>query len=62
MSTTTCATNQDKTDLHHEAAVLSEETLDRVVGGLNPQPLPPRDPNPDELKLTGDPIGPWLAW
>jgi len=25
---------------------LSDDALDHVVGGINPQPLPPRDPNP----------------
>jgi len=31
---------------------ISDETLDHVVGGLNPQPLPPRDPNPGEDKAS----------
>jgi bacteriocin-like protein len=29
---------------------LSDEALDNVVGGINPQPLPPRDPEPHELR------------
>ena len=29
---------------------LSDETLDQVVGGINPQPLPPRDPDPQGLR------------
>jgi hypothetical protein len=28
---------------------LSLEKLDQVVGGINPQPLPPRDPDPRGL-------------
>jgi hypothetical protein len=29
---------------------LSDEMLDQVVGGINPQPLPPRDPDPQGLR------------
>ena len=29
---------------------LSDEKLDQVVGGINPQPLPPRDPDPQGLR------------
>jgi hypothetical protein len=60
MSTNRVA-NRSKTDLLNEAIILSDETLDQVVGGLNPQPLPPHDPSPGEFRLVGDPIGPWLA-
>jgi hypothetical protein len=34
----------------NETVVLSDKALDHVAGGLNPQPLPPRDPNPGEAK------------
>lgn len=27
-------------------AALSDKALDHVVGGINPQPLPPHDPHP----------------
>jgi hypothetical protein len=27
---------------------LSDENLDQVAGGINPQPLPPRDPGPHD--------------
>jgi hypothetical protein len=29
---------------------ISDETLDAVAGGLNPQPLPPAPPPPDALR------------
>ena len=43
-------TNRSETVLCNET--ISDETLDHVVGGLNPQPLPPRDPNPGEDKAS----------
>ncbi|HEY4861575.1 MAG TPA: hypothetical protein VII14_16765 [Xanthobacteraceae bacterium] len=36
---------------------LSDEALDHVVGGLNPQPLPPC-----QNRLVGDPPDPWGIW
>jgi hypothetical protein len=33
-----------------ETETLSDETLDQVAGGINPQPLPPRDPEPDHFR------------
>lgn len=30
--------------------VLSDEALDHVVGGINPQALPPRAPNPEKIR------------
>jgi hypothetical protein len=29
---------------------LTDEALDHVAGGINPQPLPPRDPNPHDAR------------
>lgn len=29
---------------------LSDKALDCVAGGVNPQPLPPRDPEPRDLR------------
>jgi hypothetical protein len=51
--------NRSETVLLNEAieVSLSDETLDHVVGGLNPQPLPPL-----ENKPVGDPPDPWLKW
>jgi len=31
---------------------LSDELLDHVAGGINPQPLPPRDPEPHGLRAN----------
>jgi hypothetical protein len=45
-------TNLNKTIRQNEDIIaLSDETLDHVTGGVNPQPLPPRDPEPREFAL-----------
>jgi hypothetical protein len=46
-------TNRSETVLRDET--ISHETLDHVVGGLNPQPLPP-----GEVKL--DKASPKFSW
>ena len=46
-------TNRSETVLCNET--ISDETLDHVVGGLNPQPLPP-----GEVKL--DKASPKFSW
>jgi hypothetical protein len=52
-------TNRSETVRLHEAieVSVSDETLDHVVGGLNPQPLPPCQSRP-----VGDPPDAWLIW
>ena len=52
-------TNQSETVLLDEGIILSDEVLDHVVGGLNPQPLPPHDPNLGEYKPGGCPPQPY---
>ena len=45
-------TNLNETIRRNEGiSALSDETLDHVAGGVNPQPLPPRDPEPREFAL-----------
>ena len=41
-------TNQSETVLPSQTtkASVSDKALDHVVGGINPQPLPPHDPHP----------------
>ena len=39
-------TNNTETTFDATIDSLSDETLDQVAGGINPQPLPPRDPDP----------------
>jgi hypothetical protein len=43
--------NRNETVLRNET--ISDETLDHVVGGINPQPLPPRDPEPQGMAKAG---------
>jgi hypothetical protein len=39
-------TNMNKTEIKND--ILTDAELDGVVGGLNPQPLPPSPPPPPE--------------
>jgi hypothetical protein len=48
---TNCKTNRSETALRNET--ISDETLDHAVGGINPQPLPPRDPEPQGMAKAG---------
>jgi len=41
-------TNMTKTEIKHE--ILTDAELDGVVGGLNPQPLPP-EPPPEGIRV-----------
>jgi hypothetical protein len=43
-------TNNTETAFDETIEALSDETLDQVAGGINPQPLPPRDPNPHDFR------------
>ena len=43
-------TNNTETACDETIEALSNEALDHVVGGINPQPLPPRDPEPHGLR------------
>jgi hypothetical protein len=43
-------TNKTETAFDEAIEALSDETLDQVAGGINPQPLPPHDPHPDSLR------------
>ena len=49
----TTTTNLNKTIRRNEdISSLSDETLEHVAGGLNPQPLPPRDAETREFALS----------
>ena len=39
-------TKNTETTFDETIEALSDEALDQVAGGINPQPLPPRDPDP----------------
>ncbi len=43
-------TNKTETAFDETIETLSDEALDQVAGGINPQPLPPRDPDPHGLR------------
>jgi bacteriocin-like protein len=43
-------TKKTETAFDETIETLSDETLDQVTGGINPQPLPPRDPEPDHFR------------
>jgi len=43
-------TNKTETPFGETIETLSDEALDHVAGGINPQPLPPRDPEPDHFR------------
>ena len=43
-------TNKIETALDDTIEALSDQSLDQVAGGINPQPLPPRDPDPHGLR------------
>ena len=43
-------TNNTETAFDETIEALSDEALDQVAGGINPQPLPPRDPHPDGFR------------
>jgi hypothetical protein len=43
-------TKKTETAFNETIEALSDETLDQVAGGINPQPLPPRDPEPDHFR------------
>jgi hypothetical protein len=42
-------TNMTRTEIKHE--ILTDAELDGVVGGLNPQPLPP-EPPPESIRVS----------
>jgi hypothetical protein len=43
-------TNKTETALDKTTEALSDDALDQVAGGINPQPLPPRDPGPHDSR------------
>lgn len=43
-------TNKPKNAFNENIEALSDANLDYVSGGINPQPLPPRNPEPHELR------------
>jgi hypothetical protein len=43
-------TKKTETAFNETIEALSDETLDQVAGGINPQPLPPRAPEPDHFR------------
>jgi hypothetical protein len=43
-------TNKTENAFDENIETLSDANLDHVSGGVNPQPLPPRDPEPHELR------------
>jgi hypothetical protein len=43
-------TNKTETAFDKTAEALSDDALDQVAGGINPQPLPPRDPGPHDSR------------
>jgi hypothetical protein len=43
-------TNKTENAFDENFEMLSDANLDHVSGGINPQPLPPRDPEPHELR------------
>jgi hypothetical protein len=43
-------TNTSEAAFDEAIEALSDETLGQVAGGINPQPLPPRDPEPDRFR------------
>jgi hypothetical protein len=42
--------NKPKNAFNENIEALSDANLDYVSGGINPQPLPPRNPEPHELR------------
>jgi hypothetical protein len=59
MDTNRISNRSDTVHFHEAIEVsLSDEALDHVVGGLNPQPLPPCR----NMPVGGDPPDPWLIW
>jgi hypothetical protein len=42
-------TSREGSESNREPEALSEDLLDAVAAGINPQPLPPHDPTPRDV-------------